>query len=206
MPPASKTFPESKQLLIKGGAAKRPPEARFKVSEKLTKKVAWGTPQVVQWLMLYAPYARDLGSTPGQGTRSFPGVTGVKNLPAHAEHIRDAGLTPESGRATGAGMTTHSSIFAWKTPGTEEPARVRQDWSDSACMRPCTHPLLISMPSLELLLFSASHKSLSLRFDSTPVQRGPASGISTWRTSKICQIQKLKKRTAKRKASCYNWP
>ena len=38
-PPAFKTFTESKQLLIKRGAAKRPPQARFIVSEMLTKKV-----------------------------------------------------------------------------------------------------------------------------------------------------------------------
>ena len=48
-------------------------------------------------------YARDLGSTPVQGTRRFPGVASVKNPPANADNIRDAGLIPELGRATGAG-------------------------------------------------------------------------------------------------------
>ena len=41
----------------------------------------------------------------------------VKNPHANAEDIRDAGLIPESGRST----ATHSSIFAWRTPWTEEP-------------------------------------------------------------------------------------
>ena len=42
-------------------------------------------------------------------------------------------------------MATHSSTLAWRIPGTEEPGgllsmglhRVRQDWSDLACMHAC---------------------------------------------------------------------
>ena len=45
----------------------------------------------------------------------------VKNTPASAGDIRDAGLIPGSGRSPGRGMTTHSSIVAWRIPWTEEP-------------------------------------------------------------------------------------
>ena len=59
--------------------------------------------------------------------RWFPGGSAVKNLPANAG---DAGSIPESGRSPGGGngggsleeeMATHSSIFVWKIPWTEEP-------------------------------------------------------------------------------------
>ena len=47
------------------------------------------------------------------------------------------GSTPGSGRSTGEGMTTHSSILAWRIPWTEVPdalqsmglQRVRHDWT-----------------------------------------------------------------------------
>ena len=47
-----------------------------------------------------------------------PGGSGVKNLPAMQEtQVRSVGWEdcPEEG------MATHSSIFAWKIPWTEEP-------------------------------------------------------------------------------------
>ena len=44
----------------------------------------------------------------------------VKNLPANAIDRRDTGSTPGSGKFPGEGMTTHSSILAWRVPGTEE--------------------------------------------------------------------------------------
>ena len=37
-------------------------------------------------------------------------------------HAEDAGLTPGSGRSPQKGMTTHSSIFAWRISWTEEPS------------------------------------------------------------------------------------
>ena len=51
----------------------------------------------------------------------FPGGSAVKNLPAMQEsqetQIRSlGGKDPPEGN-----MTTHSSIFAWKNPWTEEP-------------------------------------------------------------------------------------
>ena len=40
----------------------------------------------------------------------------VKNLPANEGDIRDVGSAP------GEGMTTHSSILAWRITRTEEPS------------------------------------------------------------------------------------
>ena len=54
---------------------------------------------------------------------SFSGVSqvAVKNSPANARDIKDAGLIPGSGRFPGGGHGNHSSIPAWRIPGTEEP-------------------------------------------------------------------------------------
>ena len=60
----------------------------------------------------------------------------VKNPPANSGGIRDVGSVPELEE----GMATHSSIFAWRIPWTEEPGglwsigsqRARQDWSELA--------------------------------------------------------------------------
>ena len=51
----------------------------------------------------------------------------VKNSPANAGDARDAGSVPGSGRAPGGGHDNHSSILAWKIPGTEEPGGL---WSE----------------------------------------------------------------------------
>ena len=45
----------------------------------------------------------------------------VKNLLSSAGDVRDVSLIPGSGRSPGEGKATHSSIHAWRTPGTEEP-------------------------------------------------------------------------------------
>jgi len=37
----------------------------------------------------------------------------------------DLGLIPRSERFPGKGMTSHSSIFAWRIPGTEEPNKLQ---------------------------------------------------------------------------------
>ena len=58
----------------------------------------------------------------------------VKNLAAKAGDVRDGGSILGSGRSPGGGHT-HSSIFAWRIPWTEEPGglwsielqRVRHD-------------------------------------------------------------------------------
>ena len=46
----------------------------------------------------------------------------VKNLLANAE---DAGSVPWLGRSLEKKMATHSSIFAWEIPWTEEPDRLQ---------------------------------------------------------------------------------
>ena len=45
----------------------------------------------------------------------------VKNAPANAGDLRDMGVIPGLGRSRGRGHGTHSSILAWRVPGTEEP-------------------------------------------------------------------------------------
>ena len=52
--------------------------------------------------------------------RGFSSGTLVENLPTIARDPGDLGLIPGSGRSPGEGMTTHSSILAWKIPWTEE--------------------------------------------------------------------------------------
>ena len=45
----------------------------------------------------------------------------VKNLPVNAGDLRDSGLIPGWEDLLEEGMTTHSSIRAWRIPWTEEP-------------------------------------------------------------------------------------
>ena len=73
----------------------------------------------------YSPWGRkesdtteQLNSNESECNQDFPGGSEVKNLPANAG---DAGSIPGSGRSPGGGMATHSSIFAWEIPWTEEP-------------------------------------------------------------------------------------
>ena len=68
---------------------------------------------------------------------AFRVVLVVKKPPVNAGDIRDVGLIPWLGRSMEKGMAIHSSILAWKIPGTEEPGglqsiglqRVRHDWT-----------------------------------------------------------------------------
>ena len=78
------------------------------------------------------------------GLQGFPGGSKVK---ASACNAGDLGSIPGLGRSPGEGwedslekeMATHSSILAWRTPGTAEPGglpsmgshRVGHDWSNS---------------------------------------------------------------------------
>ena len=76
----------------------------------------------------------------------------VKNPPANTQDVRDVGSIPGSGRFPGGGMATHSRIFAWRIPWTEEPGglwsigsqRVRHDSINLARM------LGVSVPCWEL--------------------------------------------------------
>jgi len=45
----------------------------------------------------------------------------VKDLPANAGDIRDRGWSLDWEDPLEEGMTTHSSILAWRIPSTEEP-------------------------------------------------------------------------------------
>ena len=45
----------------------------------------------------------------------------VKNLPANSGDVIDAGSTLGQEDPLEEGMTTHSSILAWRIPWTEEP-------------------------------------------------------------------------------------
>ena len=46
----------------------------------------------------------------------------IKNLLANARDVTDMGLIPVLGRSPEKGMTTRSSILAWRIPWTEESA------------------------------------------------------------------------------------
>ena len=50
----------------------------------------------------------------------FPGGGRGKECPASAGDMKDVGSVLGAGRSPGAGTANHSSIFAWKIPGTEE--------------------------------------------------------------------------------------
>ena len=49
----------------------------------------------------------------------------VKNPPVNAGDLRDTGLIPRLGRSPGGGLTTHSSILAWKIPWTRKPCQLQ---------------------------------------------------------------------------------
>ena len=49
----------------------------------------------------------------------------AKNMPANAGDIRDTGFIPDQEDPLEEGMTTHSSILAWRIPWTEEPVRLQ---------------------------------------------------------------------------------
>ena len=49
----------------------------------------------------------------------------VKNPPTNARDATDSGSIPGSGRSLEEGMTSHSSILAWRILWTEEPGGLR---------------------------------------------------------------------------------
>ena len=55
----------------------------------------------------------------------------VKNPPANAGDIRDTGSILGSERSPGERNGNHSSILAWKIPGTDEPGGVQSRGSQS---------------------------------------------------------------------------
>ena len=82
----------------------------------------------------------------------------VKNLLANAQDIRATGLVLESGRSPlEKGMTTHSSILAWRIPWTEEPGGPHSMMGGAREKGSLSTGALLSteMPSLPML---RSHK------------------------------------------------
>ena len=88
-------------------------------------------------LLAASPHVGDLGSIPGQGTRSHmlqlrpgtaetemfttPGGSGGKESPAMQEtQVQSVGQEDPLEKGT----ATHSSILAWRIPRTEEPGRL----------------------------------------------------------------------------------
>ena len=59
----------------------------------------------------------------------------VKNLHANVGDRRDLGLIPGLEDPLEEGMTTHSSILAWRISWTEEPDRLQPILSDSQRVR-----------------------------------------------------------------------
>ena len=55
----------------------------------------------------------------------FPGGAGVKNLTANAGNIRNTVRSLGQEDPLEEDMATHSSILAWRIPGTEEPGRLQ---------------------------------------------------------------------------------
>ena len=56
-----------------------------------------------------------------------PGGITVNNPLVNAGDARNVGSIPGSGRSPGEGMTTHSSILAWKIPRTEKPGTLQSE-------------------------------------------------------------------------------
>ena len=57
-----------------------------------------------------------------QAHMGFPGSLDSKDSFCNGG---DLGLIPRSERFPGEGMTSHSNIFAWRIPGTEEPNKLQ---------------------------------------------------------------------------------
>ena len=62
----------------------------------------------------------------------------VKNLPANSGDRRDAGSIPGLGRSLKEGMTSHSSVLAWRIPWTEEPCGLQPIGSQESDMTEAT--------------------------------------------------------------------
>ena len=52
----------------------------------------------------------------------------VKDSQANAGDVSDEGSIPGLGRSPEEGVATHSSILAWRIPGTEEPGGATVHW------------------------------------------------------------------------------
>ena len=63
----------------------------------------------------------------------------VKNQSANAGDIRDADRSLGGEDPLEAGMTTHSSTFAWGIPWTEEPGSLKKVKATQSCLTLCDH-------------------------------------------------------------------
>ena len=70
----------------------------------------------------------------------------ARNLSANAGDVRDLSLIPGSGKSLQKGMTTHSSILAWRIPQTEEPGGLQfiglQRDTTEVTQHSCLHTIL----------------------------------------------------------------
>ena len=71
--------------------------------------------------------------------KSFPGGSDGK---VSAYNTGDPGSIPGLGRSPGEEMATHSSIPAWRIPGTEEPGRLQSMGSQRVARDTTERPLL----------------------------------------------------------------
>ena len=69
--------------------------------------------KAVMILLFEVEYAKTLG---------FPGSSMVKNTPANVGEARDMGSILGQEDPLEKEIATHSNIFSWKTPWTEEPS------------------------------------------------------------------------------------
>ena len=69
---------------------------------------------------------------------AFQVVLVVKNLPPNSGDRRDAGSIPGLGRSLKEGMTSHSSVLAWRIPWTEEPCGLQPIGSQESDMTEAT--------------------------------------------------------------------
>ena len=105
----------------------------MRTAEKLSDKEGLISPdcRTTQLIIIIKTYDKSLASLV---------VLVVKYHPTNAGNIRNVDSIPWLGRPPGEGMTTHSSILAWRISWTEEPdglqsmgsQRVRHDCGDLA--------------------------------------------------------------------------
>ena len=103
----------------------------LKVGETVSQEQDYHTELKMNWNMLWA-FEHLLLYEPRSGnSMGFPGGSVVKNLPA-MQGTQLWSLGQED--ALDKGMATHSSILAWRIPGTEEPGRLQSMGSDTTEM------------------------------------------------------------------------
>ena len=100
------------------------------------------------------------------------GIPGGSEGKASACDVGDPGSIPGSGRSPGERMATHSSILAWRIPGTEEPGglqstgsqRVGHDW---ATTHTHTHTHTHSYACVQCHFFYMVYHELSISITSS---------------------------------------